>query len=126
MRLKKIIFGEKVPDKDDPKYKDLHEKTVEAGKSFARAVRLDKAAARIQGFASAHPRLFLGLIFGFVLFSLGLNLYRMSTAVTYRSRPSSAVERQEQQLHFKRHHPYGVSNKEYRSNYKSGEYENHR
>jgi hypothetical protein len=28
----------------------------------------------------------------------------MKQAVNYRPRPSSAVERQEQELHFKRHH----------------------
>lgn len=99
-----MIFGEKVPDKDDPAYKELHEKTKEAGKNFAKAVKLDKVAAAVQGFASKHPKLFLAIIFSFVLFSIGLNLYRMSTAVTYRQQPSSAIERQEQVLHFKRHH----------------------
>ena len=104
MNVKKVILGERVPDKDDPNYKKRHEKGVEAGKSFARTMRLDKAAAKVQHFASTYPKLFLCLIFGFVLFSVGLNLYRMSTAVSYRSNPSSAVERQEQELHFKRHH----------------------
>ena len=104
MEIKKIIFGEKMPDKDDPNYKEKHEKCVNAGKSFARTLRLDKAAAKVQRFASTYPKLFLCIIFGFVLFSIGLNLYRMSNAVSYRSNPSRAVERQEQQLHFKRHH----------------------
>ena len=104
MEIKKIIFGEKMPDKDDPNYKEKHEKCVNAGKSFARTLRLDKAAAKVQRFASTYPKLFLCIIFGFVLFSIGLNLYRMSNAVSYRSNPSSAVERQEQQLHLKRHH----------------------
>lgn len=104
MNVKKVILGEKVPDKDDPNYKKRHEKGVEAGKSFARTMRLDKAAAKVQRFASTYPKLFLCLIFGFVLFSVGLNLYRMSTAVSYRSNPSSAVERQEKELHFNRHH----------------------
>ena len=113
MEIKKIIFGEKMPDKDDPNYKEKHEKCVNAGKSFARTLRLDKAAARVQRFASSYPKLFLCIIFGFVLFSIGLNLYRMSNAVSYRSKPSSAVERQEQQLHFKRHHaPKERDNKE--------------
>ncbi len=104
MKVKKMIFGEKVPDKDEPGYKEKHEKTVEAGKNFAKVVKLDKAAARVQRFASRHPKLFLSLIFGFVLFSIGLNLYRMSSAVSYRQRPSSAIERQEKALHFSRHH----------------------
>ena len=75
MNIKKVIMGEKVPDKDDPNYKERHEKGVEAGKSFARKMRLDKAAAKVQHFASTYPKLFLCLIFGFVLFSVGLNLY---------------------------------------------------
>lgn len=113
MEIKKIIFGEKMPDKDDPNYKEKHEKCVNAGKSFARTLRLDKAAAKVQRFASTYPKLFLCIIFGFVLFSIGLNLYRMSNAVSYRSNPSSAVEHQEQQLHFKRHHaPAKRDNKE--------------
>jgi len=104
MNFKKVILGEKVPDKDVPNYKKRHEKGVEAGKSFARTMRLDKAAAKVQHFASTYPKLFLCIIFGFVLFSVGLNLYRMSSAVSYRNNPSSAVERQEQELHFNRHH----------------------
>lgn len=52
MEVKKMIFGEKIPDKDDPGYKEKHEKTVEAGKNFAKAVKLDKVAMKVQGFAS--------------------------------------------------------------------------
>lgn len=104
MELKKIVFGEKVPDKDDPQYKERREQGVKAGKSFARKMRLDKLAATVQLFASSHPRMFLGIVFGFLLFSVGFNLYRMATAVRYRHEPSSAVERQESQLRFSRHH----------------------
>ena len=104
MGFKKILFGEKVPDKDDPKYKERYEKDVAAGQNFAKALHLDKGAACVQRFASKHTKLFLAIIFSFVLFSVGLSLYRMTQAVTYRPQPSSAVERQEQELHFKRHH----------------------
>lgn len=104
MKIKKILFGEEVPDKDDPKYKERYEKEVAAGKTFAQALKLDKGAACVQRFASRHTKLFLALVFSFVLFSVGLSLYRMTQAVKYRPQPSSAVERQEQQLHFKRHH----------------------
>ena len=107
MEVKKMIFGEKIPDKDDPGYKEKHEKTVEAGKNFAKAVKLDKVAMKVQGFASGHPKLFLAFIFGFVLFSIGLSLYRMSTAVSCKQQPSSAIKRQEKVLHFNRHHVDG-------------------
>lgn len=62
---------------------------------------------KVQGFASGHPKLFLAFIFGFVLFSIGLNLYRMSTAVSYKQQPFSAIKRQEKVLHFNRHHVAG-------------------
>jgi len=104
MGFKKMIIGEPVPDKDDPKYKEKHEKTVEAGMNFAKAVKLDKAAACVQRFATNHTKVFLALVFGFVLFSVALNLWRMSNAVTYRTETSSAIERQEKELHLKRHH----------------------
>ena len=112
MEVKKMIFGEEVPDKDDPKYKEKHENTVEAGKNFAKAVKLDKLALKVQRFASGHPKLFLTIIFAFVLFSIGLNLYRMSTAVSYKQHPSSAIERQEKVLRFNRHHVGDVRTKQ--------------
>ena len=104
MGFKKILFGEKVPDKDNPKYKERYEKNMAAGKNFAKALHLDRGAACVQRFASRHTKLFLAIVFSFVLFSVGLSLYRMTQAVRYRPQPSSAVERQENELHFKRHH----------------------
>ena len=104
MGIKKIIFGEPMPDENDPKYKERAKRDRKAGEQFAHTVGLDKLAACIQRFASNHKRLFLIIVFGFVLFSIGLNLYRMSKAVTYRPQPSSAIQRQEQNLKFKRHH----------------------
>ena len=38
-----MIFGEKMPDKDDPKYKERYEREVAAGRKAARLLRLDKA-----------------------------------------------------------------------------------
>ena len=35
MSWKKMILGEKMPDKDDPKYQDRYEKEVDAGRKFA-------------------------------------------------------------------------------------------
>lgn len=107
MEIKKIVFGEKMPDKDAPQYKEKREQGIKAGKAFARKLRLDKLAAKVQHFASGHPKLFLGIVFGFLLLSVVFNLYRISTAVRYRCEPSSAVERQEQQLRFNRHHHQG-------------------
>ena len=48
MSWKKMIFGEKMPDKDDPKYKERYEREVAAGRKAARLLRLDKAAGGLQ------------------------------------------------------------------------------
>lgn len=42
--FKKMLFGEKMPDKDDPKYKERYERDVAAGRKFAKTLRIDKAA----------------------------------------------------------------------------------
>ena len=39
MNIKKVILGEKVPDKDDPNYKKRHEEGVEAGKKVCQDVQ---------------------------------------------------------------------------------------
>ncbi len=44
MGWKKLIFGEKMPDRDDPKYEKRYQKEVEAGKKAARFLRIDKMA----------------------------------------------------------------------------------
>lgn len=104
MGWKKLIIGEKMPDKDDPAYKEKREHAENAGKTFAKTLRLDKVAAFVQRFATRHSKMFLGLVFSFVLLSISLNLYRMVTAVQKQYSPTSAIERQEKELHFERHH----------------------
>lgn len=98
MDIKKMFFGEKVPDKDDPGYKERYERDFNAGSKFARILKLDILARHVQNFANNHRVLFLVLVFAFVLISLGVNLYRMSTAVRYHYRPSSVIELQEKEM----------------------------
>ena len=56
-----MVFGEKMPDKDDPKYKERYKKEVAAGRKAARLLKLDKAAGGVQRFACKHPRWFLAI-----------------------------------------------------------------
>ena len=37
--FKRMLFGEKMPDKDDPQYKERYEREVQAGHKFAKATR---------------------------------------------------------------------------------------
>ncbi len=84
--FRRMLLGEKMPDKNDPKYKERYERDVEAGRKFAKATRIDKAAAKVQGFANVHRRLFLAIVFVFVLGGLAWNIYRLT--VVYRHQPA--------------------------------------
>lgn len=95
MGWKRLVMGEKMPDKNDPKYRDRYEKEVSAGRKVARLLRIDKAAAATQRFADRWPRLFLGLVFGIVVFCFVLNVYRLSLVATKASDYQTAVEKQE-------------------------------
>ena len=97
MGWKKLIFGETMPDKDDPKYKKRYKKEVEAGKKAARFLRLDKAASYAQRFAYIHPKWFLGIVFGIVLGCLALNVYRVVSVCTMpeNGKRTTATELQE-------------------------------
>lgn len=96
--FRRMLFGEKMPDKNDPQYKERYERDIEAGRKFAKATRIDKAAAKVQGFANMHRNLFLVIVFAFVLGGLVWNIYRIS--VVYRHHPvqRTATEMQDSVL----------------------------
>ena len=50
-----MLFGEKMPDRNDPKYKERYERDIDAGRRFAKATRIDKAAAKVQGLRQHAP-----------------------------------------------------------------------
>ena len=98
MGWKKMLVGEKMPDKDDPKYRQRYEKEVKAGRKFAKTMKRDLLAGKVQLFAHDHKRLFLSLVFGFIILSFGLNIYRMAVVYSHQQSRQSATERQEQML----------------------------
>ena len=57
--FRRMLVGEKIPDKNDPQYKERYERDVNAGRKFAKATRIDKMAAKIQEFANRNKILFL-------------------------------------------------------------------
>ena len=95
MGWKKLIMGEKMPDKNDPRYKERYEKEVSAGRKVARFLKIDKAAAATQRFADRWPKLFLGIVFGILIFCFVLNVYRLSQVATKANDYQTAVEKQE-------------------------------
>ncbi|HCN54675.1 MAG TPA: hypothetical protein DIS88_13060 [Prevotella sp.] len=101
--FRRLLFGEKMPDKDDPKYKERYEKEVAAGRKFARWSRLDRLAACVQRFAVNHRNLFLVLVFSFVALSFGYNIYRFTCVYRSHNAPRSVIEMQDSVLKAKRH-----------------------
>ena len=96
--LKKMILGEKMPDKDDPKYKARYEKDVEAGRKFARATKFDSLIGHVQVFASRHSKLFLVIVFGFVTGCLAMNVIHMTRAYNNRKAGVTVTESMENYL----------------------------
>ena len=97
-----MLVGEKMPDKDDPKYRQRYEEEVKAGRRFARTLKLDVLAVKVQQFANNHKRLFLALVFGFILLCFGFNIYRMVMVDNHQQSTQSATERQEQLMRQRR------------------------
>ena len=95
---KKLIMGEKMPDKDDPQYKEKYKKDVDAGRRFAKWSKLDKAAASVQHFANNHTKAFLAIVFGIIFISFAMNLYRMGRVWSQNGKAKSAVEQQDDML----------------------------
>ena len=111
MKIKKILFGEKTPDRDDPNYQKLREESEAAGLKTSRFLRLDKAAAAVQRFAERHTTLFFGFLLALCIIIASAQIRRIQFAWQHRNSHSTAVERQRHELHFKRHHaPDGSEN----------------
>ena len=104
MGWKKLFVGEKMPDKN-PKYKQRYESEVNAGRKFARMMKLDVLAGMVQNFANNHRKLFLVIVFGLIILCLCLNIYRMAFVFNRQQSVQSATERQE--LIWRKHYNKG-------------------
>ena len=96
--FRRMLFGERMPDKNNPQYKERYERDVEAGRKFAKATRIDKAAAKVQSFANLHRTLFLIIVFAFVLGGLAWNIYRLTVVYSRQPAQRTATEMQDSVL----------------------------
>ena len=105
MSWKKMIIGEKMPDKDDPKYRKRYESEVEAGRKTARVLKIDKAASSVQRFACKHPKWFLAIVFTIVISCLTFNIYHIVAMgrMQKTEQHTTATEQQEKLLKQKLH-----------------------
>ena len=103
MGFKKMIMGEPMPDKNDPKYKERYEKEVEAGMQFAEKVGLSWLAMKIQTWANRHRVAFLVTVFGIVIGCFAINIVNMVRSYnSSKARRSTAVEQVDSALHQRR------------------------
>lgn len=106
MSLKKIIVGEPMPDKNDPKYKERYEREVEAGRKFAEKIKLPWLFGKIQLWANDNRKAFLVIVFGIVIGCFALNIFNMVRAYnrSNRTHGGTAVEKVDSALQNNRHH----------------------
>ncbi len=100
MDIKKVLMGEKMPDKNDPQYREQYEREVRAGQKFAEKTKLNILFLKIQEWANDHRKTFLGIVFGLVisLFAWNvINMIRYYNASKEQKR-HTAVERVEKAL----------------------------
>lgn len=97
MDIKKIIVGEPMPDKDDPKYKERYEREVEAGRKFAEKTRLAWMFMKLQLWANNNKKAFLVIVFGIVISLFALNILNMVSAYKTNSH-TTAVEKVDAEL----------------------------
>jgi hypothetical protein len=104
MSWKKFIIGEKMPDKNDPLYRERYERDVSMGRKFAAKLRIDKAAAWLQRFAERDPKRFIAIVLTIIILVMTYNVNRILTAFDAGTAPrQSVIDRQEQAIKQKRH-----------------------
>ena len=99
MGFKKMLIGEKMPDKNDPRYRERYEREVAAGRRFADVSGISTVARKIHVFGTTRPKLFLVIVFGIVMLLFVVNAVHLFKV--YQQRPSehvTAVERMEKVL----------------------------
>jgi hypothetical protein len=101
MKIKKILFGEKTPDENDPKFQKLREESEAAGRKVTQMTGMGKFVAKVQRFAENHQKVFFGIILAYVFFASIIAIQRVNYLWYNRPQQSSAVERQERELGFK-------------------------
>ena len=105
MSIKKMFVGEKMPDKNDPKYRERYEREVNYGRRFADKTGISWMARKLQQIADSHRCGFLVVVFGIVLLCFFFNFYRMvSSYKAGAGRKGVAVERVDSALRKKSVH----------------------
>lgn len=101
MNIKKILFGEKTPDENNPKFQKLREESEAAGRKVTQITGMGKFFAKVQRFAENHKKVFFTILYAYVFFATIIAVERLNYLWHHRPQQSSAIERQERELGFK-------------------------
>ena len=105
MSIKKMFVGEKMPDMNDPKYRERYEREVNYGRRFADKTGISWMARKLQHIADNHRCGFLIVVFGIVLLCFVFNICRMVNSYKAGAgRKGVAVERVDSALQKKSVH----------------------
>lgn len=96
--LRKMILGEKMPSKDDPKYREIYERDLEAGRQFAKRTRIDRLVGHVQKFADRHSGLFLGIVLAIVIGCFVINAYHFTKAYQLRKSQTESARTPEESI----------------------------
>lgn len=83
-------------DPNDPKNKDISDKSRKAGEKTAKFLRLDVLTSKMQGYANKHPKRFLALAFGIPTLMILFNLVNTTRVIINPS--SSAIDNQHKMM----------------------------
>ena len=118
MSIKKMYVGEKMPDKNDPKYRERYEREVNYGRRFADKTGISWMARKLQHIADNHRCGFLIVVFGIVLLCFVFNICRMVNSYKAGAgRKGVAVERVDSALQKKSVHVHELPD-DYENPYK--------
>lgn len=101
--FRRMLIGEPMPDRNDPKYKERYERDVKAGVRFAEVTGLAWLGRHYVSWAESNKKTFLVILFALMTFFVVGNLYRFATHMTadgFSGR--SAVAQQDSALHHNR------------------------
>lgn len=99
MNILKILRGEKIPDRDDPAYIEQHRRAFRAGEQFARFLRLNVIASRLQDFGEHHRKTFLCLAFGLVGLLYIRMVVRIVRSASSAEQSAAVVEQVDSTIH---------------------------
>lgn len=79
--FRRMLIGEPMPDKNDPKYKERYERDVAAGAKFAEATGLAWLGRHYVAWAEKNKKLFFIIVLSIMTFFVIGNLYRFAVHI---------------------------------------------